>query len=288
MKLRDFVNYVLLTLIWGFSFLMILKVAQAFGWAGAAAFRCLVAGCTLLAAGFVTGRLPDFRTGWRPFLVIGASTMAAQFIGLSLATPRIGTAMAAIFAAAIPLFSMIMAALWGIERLSLKGVLGLLLGFFGMFMLVGFPVVPVTGAFLFGCGASLFASLAAAFGSNFASLHLRGAGAFETTTGAFLSGGVMLLPLLFFVPVPSLPEPVDYLYLLILGVFMSALAYFMYFRLVSAIGPTRAISVEFSTTVLAVLIGTGLLGESLSLIQMVGACVILFSCALVLGLLSNG
>jgi len=145
--------------------------------------------------------------------------------------------------------------------------------------------VPVTQHFMLGCAACLFASLSAAFGSNYASLYLRTAGSLEVTAGAFLAGGLMTLPLLLAVPVPSMPKPVDFLYLAVLAGVMSALTYVTYFRLVSAIGPTRAISVEFAVTVVAVLVGAVLLKEPLTAAQIVGAVVIVAGCVLVLGLL---
>jgi drug/metabolite transporter (DMT)-like permease len=284
MKTKDIAGYLGLSVMWGFSFLVLLKVVLAFGWIGAVAFRALVAATTLLGAAALTRRRLDFSAGWRPFAVVGATTVAIQLIGLSFATPRIGTAMAAICIASIPLFSMVIGAAWGNERITLQGAAGLLLGFGGIVMLVGFPAVPVTGSFLFGCGACLLASFSSAFGSNYASLRLRGVGSWEVTIGAFLSGGLMTLPLLFAIPVPGTPRPVDFLYLLIAGCVMSALSYALYFRLVATMGATRAISVEFLVTVIAVLIGAFGLGERLSAVQVAGAAVIVSGCALVLGL----
>jgi drug/metabolite transporter (DMT)-like permease len=58
----------------------------------------------------------------------------------------------------------------------------------------------------------------------------------------------------------------------------------VYFRLVAEVGATLAISVEFLVTVIAVVIGAVLLGEPLSVAQLVGGAVIIVGCALVLGL----
>jgi drug/metabolite transporter (DMT)-like permease len=285
MKRRDLFDYVLLSIIWGFSFLVVLRTVAAFGWIGAVAFRCFIAAATLFAAATLTRRKLDFGAGWRPFAVIGASTVAIQLVGISYATPRIGTAMAAIFIAAIPLFSLVIGQLLGIERITARGSAGLLLGLAGMVMLVGFPAVPVTASFVGGCAASLLSALAAAFGSNYASRHLRTVGPWEVTIGSFLCGGAMTLPLLLAVPVPAMPRPVDFAYLVLAGCVMSALTYSLYFRLVASIGPTKAISVEFIVTVIAVLVGAFLLGERLSALQIAGALVIVLGCALVLGLI---
>jgi drug/metabolite transporter (DMT)-like permease len=284
MSPRDFAAYAYLSLAWGLSFLLLLHVVDAFGWIGAVTFRCFIAGALLYAIARMRGRRLDFSAGWWPFAVVGATTVAGQLIGLSYATPRIGTAMAAIFVAAIPLFSMVIAQIWGLERITAARVVGLLIGTIGIVMLVGFPAVPVTSAFLIGCLAMVGSTFSAAFGSNYASRHLAGTGPWEVTTGSFLAGGIIALPLLWFVPVPGTPAAIDYLYLVALAGLMSALTYVLYFGLVKSIGATAAISVEFVVTVVAVLVGALILDEPLTLLQLCGGGVIIIGCALVLGI----
>lgn len=285
MRLRDLAAYLFLAIAWGFSFLLLLKVVAAFGWVGAVTFRCFIAAAILILMARLTRRRLAFPARFMPLAVVGATTVAGQLIGLSYATPRIGTAMAAIFVASIPLFSMVISRLWGLEAISPARVLGLTLGTIGLVMLVGFPAVPVTPEFLLGCAAMLFSTFSAAFGSNYASRHLAGTGPWEVTIGAFLSGGIIALPLIVVVPVPGMPQAVDYLYLVALAGLMSALTYVLYFGLVSSIGATRAISVEFAVTVVAVLVGALVLDEPLSLMQIAGGAVIIAGCSLVLGLM---
>lgn len=284
MKPKDVAAYLFLALAWGLSFLLLLKVVSAFGWVGAVTFRCFVAGLTLFFIARATGRGLHFRAGWWPFAVVGATTVAGQLVGLSYATPLIGTAMAAILVATIPMFSMLIGQVWGLERITPQRLLGLLIGFVGVVLLVGFPAAPVNAAFVLGCAGTLFACLCAAFGSNYASHRLQGVGAWEVTIGAFLFGGLMTLPLLLAVPVPGVPRLIDYGYLLVLAGVMSAMTYVLYFGLVASIGATRAISVEFAVTAVAVLVGALFLGEPLSLVQMIGGLIIIGGCAIVLGL----
>jgi drug/metabolite transporter (DMT)-like permease len=281
---RQLVDYLSMAVIWGLSFVLVLKVVRAFGWVGAVTFRALIASALLrvLAA---AGRRRLAFGDWRPLAVVGATTVAGQLVGLSFATPRIGTAMAAIFVGAIPLFSMVIGQLWGLEQTTAVGRIGLLLGFAGIAALVGFPAVPITGGFLLGCAASLFGSVSAAIGSNYARRHLREVGSWEQTIGAFGIGGLLMLPMLLAVPVPTRPRLLDVGYLVLLAGVCSGLAYVLYFRLVAEVGATIAISVEFLVTVIAVLVGALLLGERLSLAQLVGAVVIIAGCALVLDLL---
>lgn len=284
MRLRDVVVYVFLAIVWGLSFLVLMKAVEAFGWIGAVTLRALLASATLLGVARLIGRRLDFSLGWRPLFIVGATTVAGQLIGLSYAAPLIGTAMSAILVATIPLFSMVIGAVWGLEMITPGRLAGLVLGLIGIALLVGFPAVPVTPAFLAGCLSALFGSFSAAFGSNYASRWLGRAGSWEVTIGAFFFGGLMTLPLLLAVPVPGMPQATDLLYLLILACIMSALTYVLYFGLVASLGATRAISVEFAVTTVAVAIGALALGEPLSLVQVVGALVIVTGCAVVLGL----
>jgi drug/metabolite transporter (DMT)-like permease len=193
--------------------------------------------------------------------------------------------MAAIFVGTIPLFSMVIGRVWGLEHITPRGRVGLVLGLAGIVALVGFPAVPVTGKFLIGCLGSLFAAVSAAFGSNYAHARMQGVGSYEVTTAAFLFGGLMTLPLLLLVPVPTVPRLVDYGFLLLLGSVMSATAYVLFFRLVADWGATRAISVEFVVTAIAVIVGSVALHERLTAIQLLGAGLIVGGCALVLDLM---
>ena len=283
MTLRDIASYVFLALIWGLSFLVLLHVVEAFGWVGAVSLRALVAGFVLLAIARLSGQQLRFQGGVLPLAVVGATTVAGQLLGLAFAAPRIGTAMTAIIVATIPMISMVISQAWGLERITRLGMTGLLAGLAGVVLLVGFPAAPMTPGFLLGCLTAFLGAISAAFGSNYATRHLRTASPWELAVGSFLSAGLLTLPLLALVPVPRTPQPVDYAYLVFFGCVMSGLAYLLYFRLVTRIGPTRAISVEFGVTVVAVIAGETLLNERLSAMQIVGGIVIVGGCALVLG-----
>jgi drug/metabolite transporter (DMT)-like permease len=284
MHRRQVIDYLALGFIWGASFVLVLRVVQAFGWAAGVCFRALIAAGLLVLLARATGRPLRFGS-WRPLAVVGATTVAGNLVGLNLATPRIGTAMAAIFVATIPLFSMVIGQIWGVEHISRSGRVGVLLGFVGVVLLVGFPAVPVTTAFVVGCVASTLGAVSAAFGSNYARKHLQQVGSWEQTIGAFLAGGLIVSPLVLAAPPPTTPRVIDYATLVLLAAACSALAYVLYFRLVAEVGATIAVSSEFLVTVVAVVIGAVFLGERLSLVQGVGAVVIIAGCSMVLGLL---
>lgn len=280
---RALAAYVFLALVWGLSFMIVLNVVAAFGWAGAITFRALVAGTTLFTLARLMNRKLDFSMGWSKLAMLGLFTVAGQLAGIAFAAPLIGTAMTAIMVSAIPLFSMLIGRILGLEHLTAAQIAGLAMGLGGIVMLVGFPDAPITPAFLLGCGVSILGSLSAAVGSLYASEKLKQAGSWEMTIGSFVTGGLMTLPLLWPVPFNRVPDAADIGWLILLGALTSATCYVVYFKLVNEIGATRAISVEFAVTVVAVSAGTFFLGERLSVLQMAGAAIIIFGCAMVLG-----
>ena len=284
-KPRDLALYCLLALIWGFSFLLLVKSVAAFGWAGTSAFRSLIAGVTVAAFAAARGNRIKFGGQWQGLLIVAATTVAGQYVGIALAAPKIGTAMSAIFISTVPLFAMVISRLMGMEHLAPSRIAGLLLGIFGIGLLVGFPSFAITPDFVLGVALCIASCISAAVGSVYASHHLTKSDPWAVTSGAFFLGGLMVLPFLFAVPLPHVPQPLDYLWLVLLGALISGAGYVLYFGLVGSIGPTRAVSVEFVVTVIAVLVGGIFLGERLTPIQWIGGAIVLFGCTLVLGLI---
>ena len=92
MQPRDLAAYLFLAVGWGLSFLVLLKAIAGFGWVGAVSFRALIASFTLFAVARLAGRQLNFAGMWKPLCVVGATTVAGQLIGMTYATPRIGTA----------------------------------------------------------------------------------------------------------------------------------------------------------------------------------------------------
>lgn len=278
--------YLATAMIWGCTWVLILHVVTAFG-GGGIALRALVGSLALLIGALATRR--KLRYGpIKPLLIVAATTVAGQLLGFNLATPMVGTAMTAILAATIPMFSMVFGRFWKIEQITKLGYFGLLIGVLGVILIVGFPSVEINSTFIWGSIICVLGAISAAYGSIYTHMHLKDVGYWEKTIASFFWGGVMMLPMFLFNPPKSAPVPIDYLYLLVLGIVSTGIGYIMFFKLVSEIGATPALTVEFLVTVIAVLVGVGFLGESLSSIQIVGSIGIVLGCALVLDLLPFG
>jgi drug/metabolite transporter (DMT)-like permease len=275
--------YVSIASIWGCTWFFILKVVQAFG-GGGVALRSIIGSLALVVFALASRKRLKFGA-LAPLLVVGATTVAGQLMGFNLATPMVGTAVTAILAATIPMFSMVLGRMWKVEHITALGYVGLALGFGGVALIVGFPTVEITMTFIIGCVICILGAISAAYGSLYTRKHLQGIGYWEQTIGSFFLGGLMMLPLFLIDPPTRTPEAIDYFYLAVLSVVSTGLAYIMYFKLVGEIGATKALTTEFLVTGIAVTVGAVFLGERLSQVQVVGVFVILLGCSLVLNLL---
>jgi drug/metabolite transporter (DMT)-like permease len=281
-------EFVTVAILWGASLLLVLRVVDAFDWAGTVSVRALIASFSLYLLAKLSKRRLDFSIGALPFIISGATTVALQLIGLSFAVTRIGTAMTAILVGAIPLYSAVIGRLLHIEELTRIGYFGLALGFLGIVLLVGFPQGSTSKEYLVGILVAIIGCISAAFGSNYSKMKMTSVGAWEQVIGAFFFGGLLTAPLLIFVPFQRTPTGLDWFNVIALAVVCSSLCYVIYFKLVAEIGATRAISVEFLVTVVAVLIGALYLHESISLIQVLGGTLVIVGCILILALFGIG
>ena len=286
MKAEITTKFSILSLLWGISFLLLLRVVEAFDWAAAISVRSFIASGSVVLIALIIRRKLDFSIGIKHFAILGFTSVSVQLIGLSLAVPRIGTALTAILVGAIPLFSSVIGRLMKIESIDGFGFTGLVLGFIGIIFLVGFPSGQLGDQFFLGFSVCVIGCISAAFGSNYSKLKMSAAGNWEQVIGAFFFGGLFTAPILFFVPIKSGVLAMDWLYMVLLAVFCSAFCYVIYFSLVAKIGATRSISVEFLVTVVAVLIGAFYLNEAISLIQLFGALLVIIGSVLILDLLS--
>ena len=110
-------------------------------------------------------------------------------------------------------------------------------------------------------------------------------------TGQLTASALMLAPLTLLVDQPwTLPMPSQPVIfsLIALGVFSTALAYFLYFRILTASGATNAALVTFLIPVSALALGVLFLGESVGGPQLFGMVLITLRLSLIDGRLWRG
>ena len=293
MKSRDLADLLLLAAIWGSSFLFMRMVVPAFGPVAMAFVRVAGASLFLLPMLLWRGEWPLLHQHWRPMLVLGLTNSALPFLLFGYAAYTLPAGLAAIFNAATPLSTALIAWLWLGAPLTRWRSLGLALGCVGVVGLGlyksmaggGLQAVQFDHHTALAVAACLLGTLLYGHAASHARRYLAGVPSMVMAAGTQLAASAaLLLPALW--AWPSTPPSLQAWGLAAaLAVLASGVAYILYFRLISNVGPMQAASVTFLVPVFASLWGALALGEVVTLPMLVGGVVVLAGSALVLGLL---
>ena len=293
MKSRDLIDLLLLATIWGSSFLFMRMVVPAFGPVALAFVRVAGAALFLLPLLLWRGEWLLLRQHGRRMLVLGLTNSALPFLCFGYAVYTLPAGLAAIFNAATPLSTALIARAWLGTPLTRWPSLGLALGCAGVAGLAAYQSM-VSGharALQFdsrtglAIGACLLGTLLYGHAGCYARRYLPGVPSMVMAAGTQTTAALALaLPALLMWPAVT-PSGRDWAMAAALAVLASGLAYILYFRLISHVGPTRAASVTFLVPLFAAAWGALVLGESVTPQMVVGGAVVLAGSALVLGLL---
>ena len=279
MKLRDWVTFWTLGLIWGSSFLWIKIALDNVGPFTLVAWRLLigVAGLALV----VLFRRPTFPRGRRIYgllALLGVTNTALPFLLISWGEQSIDSAVASILNGTVPLFAMVFAhfALQD-DRMTRARVAGLILGFLGVIVLMSGDLVPGevrTGGL--GQLAILVASILYAFSTVFARKNLHGLSPVVQSfvplvvADLFIWTGAVAIE----APVLAPTSGLTWFALVWLGLLGSCVAYLLLFTLLHRVGPTRTTMVTYVFPVVGLVLGIVFLQEPVTASLLIGAAMV--------------
>jgi drug/metabolite transporter (DMT)-like permease len=284
MRPADIGRLLLLSAIWGSSFIFIRVAAPTLGPVTLVEARVMIAGVTLLIYARITGQMLELRERWPQYLIIGAVGSAIPFVLISTAELRLSASLAAILNATTPLFGAIVAAIWIKDPLTPRKVSGMAIGFFGVAILAGWSQLGLSTTVLLSVAASLLAALCYSLSGVYTKARVKNAPPLGMAAGSQLLASLVLLPIVPFALPSSWPPRTVLLSALALGFLCTALAYVIYFRLVVDIGPVKTLTVTFLVPIFGVLWGRLFLAEPITPITLAACAIILVGTALVTGL----
>jgi drug/metabolite transporter (DMT)-like permease len=274
------------SLTWGCSFLFMKLIGDGLSVTVVAAIRAVLAAAVLMAAVTIIGQsvLPRGRE-WRDWLVLGTVNGWAPNMLVGYALLHMDSGPAALIQASGPLMTALLAHLLTFERLTLPRAVGIGVGAAGVALIVG-PGAFEGGAAGFGILAMLLLTFGYAVGNVYTRTMANPAPvrmALGQQTVSAIVGTLIALaavgPAGFANATSHAPA------LLALGLFATALPIWLFMRLITAGGPTKAAMAGYLTPVTAITLGIIVLGEPLVARQLLGGAVVLLGVAIVTGLL---
>lgn len=265
-----------LSLIWGSSFILILRGLDALSFVQVGSLRMIAAGAFLLLIGF--RKLPEIPLGkWKYVALTGFTGNFVPAFLFALAETRVNSTVSAILNSLVPLNTLLLGLLVFRIDITRNQVFGVLIGLAGCILLVyggegegssdwRYALLILLATFCYGLNVFFIkrflpeVSPLAISAGNFAVLLI-------PSVAILLSTG-------FTAQVSDAGVPLSCLYVIILGLFSTGISNVLYYRLIQTSTPIFATSVTYLIPIVAA--GWGLLaGERLGGLQLIGALVIL-------------
>jgi drug/metabolite transporter (DMT)-like permease len=283
---RDWLVFGLLGLFWGTSYLFIkIGVDEALPTFVLISGRLAVGGL-LLAGVLVLRRIPLPRDPalYGRLFVSSMLSIALPFTLITWGEQSIDSALAAVLNSSVPLFTIVLAALFlHDEPITVNRLVGLLVGFGGVVIVTGGGMGATAGSGVPGELAMIAASLSYGAGNVYTRRAVRGVNSFVTSfvlvTFAFLV--TFALSLVMDPPWTVSYTPRGLFAMAWLGIFGSGLAYLCFYHLHARWGATRSSLVAYLLPIVGVAAGFLVLGETIDLRIVVGTALIIGGVGLV-------
>lgn len=277
---------IVLSILWGGSFFFNkLTVAE---WPPFAVVQVRVglAALALLLVVRIAGQsMAVGRELWLAFFGMGLLNNLIPFSLFLWGQQQIASGLASILNATTPIFAVLVMHCFGNERATGLKLGGVLAGLVGVAILMGPDAIGGLGSNLAAQLACILAAVSYAF-SGLLGRRFRGVSPLVAATGQLSASTLMMLPIVFVMHPPwTLPVPSHQAVLALVGLALisTALAYLLFFRIMRTAGPSNVMLVTFLIPVSAILLGSGLLGETLLPRHFVGMAAIFVGLALIDG-----
>ena len=284
MGTRDLGALLLLSALWGASFIYIRVAVPALGPFVLVELRVGLAAVVLALCAALVGRLPKLRRRWRQFALLGAVNVAIPFCLISAAEINLTASLAAIMNSTTVMFTAVVAAVWMGDALTARKLVGVALGIVGVTVLVGWDPITMNWTVALSVGAMLAASLAYALGSVYAKRTFADSPPLAIASGQLTAAAMLMLPLAAVSAPEQSPSTIVVLSVLGLALPSTAVAYMLYFRLIANVGPTSTSTVTLLVPLFGLLFGVVLLDEPVGVGTLAGLVLILSSVILITGL----
>lgn len=260
-------EFLLLSAIWGASFLFMRMGAEEFGPFPTAGVRVALAALILFPAMVHSGEWPALKKHWKRVLLAGVINSAIPFALFAWAVMHITTGLTSILNATVPLFGALVAWIWLGERIQRLRWIGLAVGFVGV-ALLAWRAPGGAGArhgdAAYAIAACLCASMCYAIAANYAKRYMLDVPPLASATGSLIGASLCLcIPTILNWP-DRMPSARAWGAVAAIAVLCTGIAYILYFRLIAHAGPSQAVAVTFLAPAFAVLYGSLFLREAVT------------------------
>jgi len=280
----DWLVFLALGLMWGSSYLFIKLAVDDFGTFTLVSLRLLVGAALLwVVIRLAHQPLPRGRRMYGHLLVMAIVNITIPFLLITWAEQSVDSSLAAILTSPVPLFAIVLSALFlADEPMRVNGVVGLIVGFIGVIIITS-PGLTGGNSSVSGELALLGAAFSYAVGAVYSRRNVRGLppmipAVFQVSFAAII---VTVLALVVEHPWTATPDTEAIFSILWLGIFGSGLAYLLVFRLFSHWGATRTTLIAYVIPPVGIVLGVLVLHEPIDARIILGTALVVAGVGLV-------
>ena len=268
---------VLLSVLWGGAFFFVGVAVVELPPLTVVLARVGIAAAILLAVTLLIGHsLPRTLSAWTPFLVMGLLNNVVPFSFLNAGQTIVSVGLASIINGMTPLFTALVMASFREERLTTHRVVGVMLGVAGV-IVISRADAAMVDARLLGIGLCLAATLSYGFAALWGRRHLSDVPPLKSATCQLLSSTLVMTVVVAIVDRPwTLPMPSTEVWMALCGLalFGTAIAYVVFFDILTRAGASNVMLVTLLIPVTALLLGNLFLAEPIFVRELAGAATI--------------
>ena len=272
MSTRDFLTLLLVSLFWGGSFLFLrLLVIEGLEPLQIVSLRMLFAAIFIAPFFILKLKKHSFFDHGFPILLIGLLNTALPFTLFAYASVNLGAGSLSVLQATVPILTALLLFSLYRDEFSYMKLLGVLIGFSGLFLLAG----PSGELDLFSSILCVFASMSYAISGVYLANTPSSINNSFIGMGSLIVGAVLLSPFLFIYGEANLSiSSTSWLYIAILGIINTSLAYVIFIKLIKRIGSLNASFVTYLVPVSSISLGILILDEIFTLDMVIGSALI--------------
>jgi drug/metabolite transporter (DMT)-like permease len=227
-------------------------------------------------------RLLAMRSQWRHYVVVGFFMAAAPFALFAFAERSLTAGLGSIINATTPLWTAMILAAWVRQVPAPRRIAAIAVGFVGVGVIVGLEGIQLAPGALLGVIAATLGAASYGLALTYMRRRVPPQAPLQLALGQLIAASIMLAPFALLTAGDAEPSSEALVAILGLGLFSTAIAWPILFRLNRDVGPMATSTVTFLNPVFGSLWGALFLGEAVSPTFLVGALLVFVSLMLIL------
>lgn len=285
MNAKQFMILMVLAALWGGSFLFMRVAVPEFGPLSLIALRAGIAALFLIPVMLIRkpAQIRQIQPNLKALGIVALFNIALPFVLIAYALLHVTSGVGSVLNATTPMFGALIGWLWLRHTLSNSAMLGLFLGFVGVFILVDVKLSANNTGILLPIASALLATASYGFAVNYTRETLQGVESLVIATATQAIATLILLPLAIIYWPEQAPGLIAWVNVIALGILSTGIAFILYFYLLKQVGAVRLTTVTFYIPIFGISFGALLLDERIGLQMLIGAAIIVVGTMLTSG-----